>query len=292
MKAEGVAEYTGSTRAANKYLRSKTTGGYAHTHPARARKRWSARMEKTGGVNDAPRTGRSSPVSVKIIMQLAVLLFLGWTARADDNVKVWRGFTGLDDLMQRSPKARRLLAPCGPLKNASVWRRMKQLIPKLSSKKKAVDHKQTLKARTKQLRMECALKLLQLSRDQLDGIIFLDAKKLWVAPGSQKVFMLEKGLAVEDARLPQGKPNSGISLHYYAAVNAVMGVVLFQWVTGTSELHRGYKTLVSAHGLVRWFEVTQVTEVPTMPALVTAVPLIAATQCTACAAAIHDSCCT
>lgn len=247
MKAEGVAEYTGSTRAANKYLRSKTTSGYAHTHPARARKRWSARMEKTGGVQDAPRSGRPSPVSNKIIMQLAVLLFLGWTARVDDNVKVWRGFTGIEDLMQRSAKARRLLAPCGPLKYASVWKRMKRLIPKLSKKKKPIDHKQTLEPSTKHLRKACALKLLQLSRDQLDGIIFLDAKKLWVAPGSHKVYMLEKGLAVEDARLPQGKPNSGISLHYYAAVNALMGVVLFQWVTGTSELQKGYRTLVSAH---------------------------------------------
>jgi hypothetical protein len=246
VKAEGVAEYTGSTRAANKYLRAKTTGVYAQKHPARARKRWSDRMEKTGGVQDAPRSGRPSRVPYKVIMQLVVLLFLGWTARADDNVKVWRGFTGIDDMMKRSAKARRLLAPCGPLKHASVWKRMKQLIPKLSSKKKPVDHKQTLDARTKQLRKACALELLRLSRDQLDGIIFLDAKKLWVAPGTHKVYMLEKGLAVEDARLPQGKANSGTSLHYYAAVNALMGVVLFQWVTGTSELQKGYRTLVSA----------------------------------------------
>jgi hypothetical protein len=36
-----------------------------------------------------------------------------------------------------------------------------------------------------------------------------------------------------------------VSLHYYAAVNAELGVVHFVWVTGTTELEKGYITLVS-----------------------------------------------
>jgi hypothetical protein len=182
----------------------------------------------------------------KVVFQLALLLLLGWTAQGDDNMLVWRGFTGLNDMLRRSTKAQHLLSPyMRDLNRASLQRQMARLIPKLSSKKKPVDFRPKLSTTSKAKRLACAKKLLRLPMKQLRGVIFLDAKKLWIEPGNLKVYMLDKSLAVEDCRLPEGKKNIGVSLHYYAAVNAELGVVHFVWVTGTTELEKGYITLVS-----------------------------------------------
>jgi hypothetical protein len=181
-----------------------------------------------------------------IVFQLAILLFLGWSAKGDDNLLVWRGFTGVNDMLRRSSKAQQLLSPyMADLNRATLQRQMARLIPKLSSKKKPVDFRPKLSTTSKKKRLACAKRLLRLPMKQLRGVIFLDAKKLWIEPGNFKVYMLDKDLAVEDCRLPEGKQNSGVSLHYYAAVNAELGVVHSVWVTGTTDLEKGYKTLVS-----------------------------------------------
>jgi hypothetical protein len=48
----------------------------------------------------------------------------------------------------------------------------------------------------------------------------------------------------EDVRLPEGKSHNGMSLHYYAGVNSVLGVVIFVWVTGTTGLRKNLLTQV------------------------------------------------
>jgi hypothetical protein len=112
-----------------------------------------------------------------------------------------------------------------------------------------VDFKEKLDPSVKRARKRCAKKLMRYSMEQLQGVVFLDAKKLWVEPGDLQVYMMDKSEPVEDGRLPQGTGNCGVALHYYAGVNAHKGVALFRWVTGTSGLNKGYLTLQVRPGL-------------------------------------------
>jgi hypothetical protein len=112
--------------------------------------------------------------------------------------------------------------------------------------KRQVDFKTDLDPRTKAERVEVATELDKLVVEELRGVVFIDAKSLYVKPPKHyKVFDPDKKRVTEDPRLPKGKFNTGVKLHYYAAVNALIGVVVFVWVTGTAGLRRDYRTLVS-----------------------------------------------
>lgn len=56
---------------------------------------------------------------------------------------------------------------------------------------------------------------------------------------------MDPDLVVEDGRIAKGSLKGGTVLHYYAAVNAKLGVVYFCWVTGTTDKPKVYLTRVS-----------------------------------------------
>jgi hypothetical protein len=69
----------------------------------------------------------------------------------------------------------------------------------------------------------------------------MDAKKFYVSPQGVSVYVdasQEWNDVIEDPRLLAGKTTSGIELNYYACVNALLGVVYFCWVTGTTGLEK------------------------------------------------------
>jgi hypothetical protein len=58
------------------------------------------------------------------------------------------------------------------------------------------------------------------------------------------VYTLDPEEVLEDVRLPQGSFSSGFVLHYYAAVNALTGLIKLVWVTGTTGVNHGSTTMV------------------------------------------------
>ena len=120
------------------------------------------------------------------------------------------------------------------------------MVPWLAACKRSVDFKTELDPETKAEREKVAGELQQQTLEELQGVVWIDAKKLAIKPPKGlKVYDHDTKRVVEDARLPKGKFNRGIVLHYYAALNARVGVVAFVWVTGTTGFKKKYKTKVS-----------------------------------------------
>jgi hypothetical protein len=125
-----------------------------------------------------------------------------------------------------------------------LYRRMLVLMPELPSHKVKVDVKHKLTAQVKDARMKAAGKLRRWSLKKLRTVVWMDAKKLHICPKTLKVYTMFPDEVVEDERLPQGHFSSGFVLHYYAAVNALTGLVYFVWVTGTTGVDHGSTTKV------------------------------------------------
>ena len=144
----------------------------------------------------------------------------------------------------RAPTIKKVVTEYG-ITVPSLHRRMRQLVPSLARSKRRVDIKSVLDPAVKNKRKLAASKLRRLPMKQLNAVVWMDAKKLHISgPGKLSVYTDDPDEVVEDARQPQGKFNSGHVLHYYAAVNAILGVVTFVWVTGTTGLNTGYTTTV------------------------------------------------
>lgn len=207
---------------------------------------WCTAFKEQGSVADRPRSGRQPLVTDEHAAELALLLLQGYYKKVR-NKRVWRGFSGLQDAIKNTKHG-------GPIRNildqydadidtASLMRRINGVVPWLHKHKAKVDYKLELTPENKEERLEIAKQLQGATVDELNAVISLDAKKLYVEPGQHTVYNMDKSLVVEDARIPKNGKD-GYVLYYYAAVNAVLGVVLFCWVTGTSGIRKRYKTKV------------------------------------------------
>lgn len=77
-----------------------------------------------------------------------------------------------------------------------------------------------------------AAKMMQL----LSRVIWIDAKKLWVAPTDEFVYAPRHAdMYIEHPHARNGKKKA-VCIHYYIAVSAVLGPILFLPVTGTTQL--------------------------------------------------------
>lgn len=210
-------------------------------------RKWSATLYEQGSVHDRPRTGRPSLISDTDALELAQLLVAGYYKKVAKK-KVWRGFSGLADAQSNvkyGKHVRRILDKYPPdMDLESATRRIKDVVPWLGSMKKNVDYKMQLSPENKEDRLEMAAWMRHLSIAELEAVIWLDAKKYYVEPGTYKVYCMDPDLVVEDGRIPKGSLKGGTVLHYYAAVNAKLGVVHFCWVTGTTGKAKIYYTRV------------------------------------------------
>jgi hypothetical protein len=232
------------------YFKDNVQGNYAAGgNRKRCMKKWYGRLVATGSVHDAPRSGRSGCLPDDTIFLLAKLLLLGYWVKAAGK-RVWRGFTSLQQAA-RNPHARQLrdaLAPFPGVKLRSVQRRIAQLVEWLPGTKRAVDFKMVHTEGTKKERKAVSAAHLDLVKRKgdgvLDAVVWIDAKKMFIAPGEVRVYNMNQDDVAEYVRLPPGKSHNGKSLHYYAGVNALLGVVVFEWVTGTTGLQKGLLTRV------------------------------------------------
>jgi hypothetical protein len=74
-------------------------------------------------------------------------------------------------------------------------------------------------------------------------VFWIDAKKLWVVPKGEAVYAPKGADLYVEHPLARGGKGQPVCIHYYIAVNAVLGPVLFMPVTGTTGLaEMGYPT--------------------------------------------------
>lgn len=254
MQAYAVYVVQGSTSAAKKAAKAwflkNAPGGYGSNNVWRTIEKWGLHFEAHGTVHDNPRSGRPPVVSDEHARELAELMANGYHIKVK-RLQVWRGFCSLKDAMEHCPRVQDILAEYpADVDLKSLQRRIYKVAPWLKACKRSVDFKTELDADTKAERAEAAAEMQQQALEELRGVVYTDAKKLHVKPPKKiKVYTLDADRVVEDGRLPQGKFGKGIVLHYYAAVNALIGVVAFAWVTGTTGLRKGYKTQVGMHAV-------------------------------------------
>jgi hypothetical protein len=234
--------------AALDYFRAHRKGNFGGRNEAKLIQRWGQRFVKTGTVLDANerRTGRKPKVPEAAVAECAKALLAGYKVDGADGVQVRRGFTSVKAAVdsEKAPTIKKVINKYD-ITVPSLHRRMRQLVPSLARSKRRVDIKSVLDPAVKKKRKLAASKLRRLPMKQLNAVVWMDAKKLHISgPGKLSVYTDDPDEVVEDARQPQGKFNSGNVLHYYAAVNAILGVVTFIWVTGTTGLHTGYTTTV------------------------------------------------
>jgi hypothetical protein len=242
---------TAGSGASLKYFRDNKRGTFGVSNEAKLIQRWGQRWEKLGNVQDANhrRTGRTPKVPKETVLKCAKVLLKGYTVSAGKGVRLRRGFTSLkaavDSDIPEALSIKQTINQYG-ITIPGLHRRMRQVVPALARSKRRIDVKSILDPIVKKKRKAAAAKLRRMPMKQLNAVTWLDAKKVHVGDGggNLSVYTMDPDEVVEDARKPQGKFSSGYVLHYYAAVNAILGVVTFCWVTGTTGMDTGYTTKV------------------------------------------------
>jgi hypothetical protein len=136
-----------------------------------------------------------------------------------------------------NPVAKRICYEAG-VGEKTILRRLKAVVPSLGHADLRVKAK--LSAQQKQRRMQACRRLLRVPNKDLEWVVWVDAKTLFVnithrhgwidkATANHEDLVLEHNLA--------GKRSSRtIQLKYYAAVNAKVGTVSLYYITGTTGL--------------------------------------------------------
>lgn len=202
-------------------------------------RKWGKRFAKTGMVHDAntSRSGRRRRLSKQLVLWLVQKFLDGYKVKGEQYY-----FTDINDAVQKSPWfATATQAPTG-VTPGHLWRLMTEEVPSLHLMKRKEDIKSELPPKVKAIRKEAARKLRLWSLPKLQRIVWIDAKKVHIEKGGVKVYSAKNDMVIAEPSLLLGNRNTGMVLHYYAAVNALVGVVHFGWVTGTTdlELERGY----------------------------------------------------
>lgn len=195
-------------------------------------RKWGKRFTEEGTVHDANsrRTGRPRRLPVPLVLTLVGKFLEGYKVSRKQYffydikhaVKVSKMFAMVTQFPGVTP--------------AHLWRLMLQAVPSLRLMKHAVDFKSKLDDRVRKLRVEAVEKLCQWTLQALQRVVWIDAKKIYITAEGVRVYCAKSDMVVEDPSLLLGKRDAGLVLHYYAAVNALVGVVYFTWVTGTTGL--------------------------------------------------------
>lgn len=221
-------------------------------------RKWGKRHEETHDVKSAC-TGRVSALKDDTVL-LCVKEFLeGYMVKSAKGKMQQRYYGSIEDAISvgRAPTIMSVIRDSGMVKPRQLWRRMTNLLPMLRKKKRVLDIKATLTAATKKERYRVSGQLSRWSLKRLRTVVWIDAKKLYVkVNGDNKKVYSEEREVFEDETVPQGKLSSGKVLHYYAGINALVGVVHIAWVSGTTGINgtrgrRTFRTKVSRTFLKR-----------------------------------------
>jgi hypothetical protein len=215
--------------------------------------RWGKRLYEAGHLGDAPRSGKKPLLDKETLLACANEFLDGILVKDAGGEDVWIGWTSISAAIA-SGKCADINAAMNAtgMHHKAFWKALKRVMPELPSMKCLLDIRPKLSDVVKAKRLAVAKTHRRLPQYVLDQVIWIDAKKLHVAPDrSIRVYRRDEDeMVTEEPRLSQGKSSTGHVLHYYSAVNAKLGVVLFKWVTGTTGLDKRYKTQVSAMQVV------------------------------------------
>jgi hypothetical protein len=234
--------------AAFAYFYKNARGKFGSSKNAnRAMNKWGPRFAAVGNLFDGKRIGRPPKFSPQDMEECVEELKAGYFATNSEGKEVWRGWTSLRAAAASGPaychKIKQVLAE--GLSVRRLWAGMKAVCPEIVKCKRTIDLRASLSDEVKLMRKAMAGQHKRLPKKKLQQVIWIDAKKIHVVPEGIKVYTDRDTEVIEDPRLKQGKFNTGITLHYYSAVNALLGVVSFVWITGTTGLEKGYQTQVS-----------------------------------------------
>ncbi len=190
--------------------------------------------------------GRPPKLPAYAVYAAMKVLVDGYIVYLGNGNTVWRGYSSLNDALQMglSPVLAEIQRDYG-VSASRLWVRIKQLYPGILQLKHTVDTKSALTPAAREARQKAAATLRRWPLKKLARVVYIDAKKFWLAPGSNKVYTLNPDYVDHNPLIPMGKFNSGKAFHYYAAVNSIVGTVSLVWVTGTTGQPKVYTTVVS-----------------------------------------------
>ena len=210
--------------------------------------KWVTRFEKQGDVHELPRRKPSMPSEVarELGEQLMEGREVGYTAEVKRGKKVVKEqrrkrlwYRSIGEFCATNAGVKKKMAQYKIKHSKTLLREIRKACPELK-------RGQTLTAGHKLERKRFAFKLLgmvgvgvvpsglDLLRHYLYRCIWIDSKTLYVSPQIMKVWA-PKGADMTDydERVPRNKKPAKIV--YYIAVNAILGPVYFELVTGTAK---------------------------------------------------------
>ncbi len=197
-------------------------------------KYWVAAFERRFSVLDAPPPGPTPALSDGMAEECITILLSGYKT-AD---KQHRYFRSIADAVQRSERLRDIMDSAGIQHPAALLRRLKVVQPSLHRRhlhycftySEANKHERMLYCQM-MLWLPAAIMMQLLSR-----FIWIDAKKLWVGAKDELVYAPRHADLYIEHPHARGSKKKSFCIHYYIAVSAVLGPILFLPVTGTSQL--------------------------------------------------------
>jgi hypothetical protein len=215
--------------------------------------RTAQKLKKTGVILDLKPPGRPKKVPEAKVKDVVAELKQGYKVKDAQGEDMQLYYTSMHEAVQMNDTIREVAADAG-VGAKHLTRRVTETDP--SIKYKRVDVKPAHTEKTKRQRVEIAKELLTVEEDQLLSTFFIDAKKMYVAlrrvaawlPVRPHDYVVQDGRAMSNTQT--------VVLYWFLCVGAVAGVVLFDLVTGTTDLERkevtcapptGYKVNTHRH---------------------------------------------
>jgi len=217
-------------------LKAELDGKRSVPRPERFCRRWGERRLASGGVEDAPRSGRPNKLTEDWVDRCITALSHGFEMPTSTGTKTvpyrtWSQFC------QNDPTALECLEETG-VTPAHLLRTCVATVPTL--KRVKIQVKVWLKPEIKSQRVAAAAKLLDLPPAWFESVVWLDCKTMYINPTNYYAWvdtatMSPHDLVKEDKRC-RARGKELVKLKFYIAVNAKCGPVALVWVTGTSGL--------------------------------------------------------
>lgn len=227
--------------------------GHGMTNVARFISLTVVKLLMEGTVLDLKPAGRPKKVPDATVQLLVEQVGQGYKVQVQQ-AEVPRFYTSIKEAIELNDTVREAATAAG-VGAKHLTRRISQL--KLGIKYKKLDPKPTQAAANKAKRMQIARELADVEMEVLLSTFFMDGKKFYVtADGIRAWVPSDADTVYEDPRRVGSK--RPIVLYWYICVNAVFGLVFFDFVTGTTDLQRlvlkdapksGYKVITHKHPL-------------------------------------------
>lgn len=188
-------------------------------------KRWGWEWAKNSSVSgNASNSGRPRKLSAEQVQQVLDVV-LQWRADGRDSP-----YESVAQLKQESAVVADIVSSTG-VSDDTLITRLKELCPGLSYTKLCIKPK--LKKRQREDRMTTAQSHLQVPDSELECVIWIDAKTMYMTVNSKYGWALAGDEDIYETVFPPTLKNP-MKLKYYIAVNYRLGALLLVFYTGTT----------------------------------------------------------